>query len=99
MLSKMTAKISRPDIQVLINEICSIFMDKRNVYWFEFIPGKENIYADNLSRYFDQPLAGKTHIFKNKLDVLPELKRASALASKNDFIIQQKHLKFIDDDN
>ena len=96
MLTKMTAKIQRPDIQVLINGICELFMDKRNLYWFEFIPGKENIYADGLSRYFENPLGARVEEFPNKLNVLSELKRASALAAQYNFTIKKKHLCFKD---
>lgn len=98
MLSKMTAKIQRPDLQVLINGICEIFMDNRNLYWFDFVKGKDNIYADSLSRYFPNPLGSRAHEFPNKLNVLTELKRASALAASHHFNIKRKHLSFQDPD-
>ena len=98
MLRKMTAKIYRPDLQVLINDICDMFIDKRTIARFQFIQGKENIYADALSRYFPNPLGSHASEY-TKLDVLAELKRASTLASKHDFTPKEKHLIFIDPDD
>lgn len=56
MLMNMTAKLTRPDLQILINDICKLCVDRRIHLWMEHIPGEENKIADALSRFFENPL-------------------------------------------
>ena len=56
MLINMTAKLGRPDLQVLINEICELCINRRVHLWMEHIPGDDNKVADALSRFFPNPL-------------------------------------------
>ena len=56
MLINMTAKLTRPDLQILIDEICKLCVTRRIHLWMEHIPGDENKVADALSRFFEKPL-------------------------------------------
>ena len=56
MLINMTAKLTRPDLQILINDICKLCVRRRVLLWMEHIPGVENKIADALSRFFENPL-------------------------------------------
>ena len=56
MLINMTAKLGRPDLQTLINNICEFCIRRRVHLWMEHIPGSENLIADALSRFYTDPL-------------------------------------------
>ena len=56
MLINMTAKLTRPDLQILINDICKLCCDRRMHLWMEHIAGEDNKVADALSRFFEKPL-------------------------------------------
>ena len=46
MLINMRAKLSRPDIQLIINEIGKFCAQYENVPWLKHIPSKQNIIPD-----------------------------------------------------
>ena len=50
MLINMRAKLSRSDLQLIINEICKICTQHEMIPWVEHIPSKQNIIPDALSR-------------------------------------------------
>ena len=95
MLIHMRSKLYRPDLQILINDICMLLLKLR---WFpriEHIPGKQNITADALSRYFENPIE---KCFKNPKE-LPcnDLLQHTADLCKN-IVPKDKYLKMKDDD-
>ena len=50
MLINMQAKLSRPDLQLIINQTCKISVQPDIVSWVEHIPGKQNAMPDVSSR-------------------------------------------------
>ena len=50
MLINMRSKLSRPDLQCIINEICKLCIEFAIIPWVEHIPGKQNTIPDALSR-------------------------------------------------
>ena len=82
MLIKMRAKLYRPDLQILINDICKSAIKIQYNFWIDHIPGKEKVIADNLSRFYNNPFHGSSIIFKYKLNTIHHLQNASDL-SKN----------------
>lgn len=96
MLINMRAKLYRPDLQILINNICKLCIDNRILLWMEHIPGSDNIVADALSRYFANPFKTTPNISKIRLDAAKWLQLASNLTK--DCKIKSKFLKFDDDD-
>ena len=46
----MRAKVSRPDLQLMINEMCKICRQHEIISWVEHVSGKQNIIPDALSR-------------------------------------------------
>jgi len=96
MLISMRSKLYRPDLQILINKICLLLLDTRINFRIDHIPGKQNIYADNLSRYTLNPLGSQSHIFHTRIDALQSLQSASDLTQY--FKIDPRRLKWIDDD-
>ena len=50
MLINMRAKLNRPDLQLIINEICKICIQREMIPWVEGIPGKQKITPDALNR-------------------------------------------------
>ena len=91
MLIKMRAKLKRPDLQVIINEICKIFIEFEIVPWIEHIPGKDNIIPDALSRNKDIP---HDLLIKctNRISATSSIQLAADLC-KN-IIINKKYLSF-----
>ena len=91
MLIKMRAKLRRPDLQLLINELCKIFIEYEIISWIEHIPGKDNIIPDALSRNKDVPSDLR---FKctNRISTTSSIQLAADLC-KN-IVINRKHLSF-----
>ena len=50
MLSKMRASLNRPDLQILISEICKSSIPYQIHFWMHHTPGKDNKTADAISR-------------------------------------------------
>ena len=91
MLINMRAKLSRPDLQVIINELCKIFIEYEIIPWIDHIPGKDNIIPDALSRNKRIPNALALKC-TNKIYTTNSLQLAADLC-KN-IIIKHKHLSF-----
>ena len=94
-LQKMSAKIYRPDVQAMINQICDLCIVLRLHLWMDHIPGKDNIVADALSRFFTDPF-GTCTIDCKQYDTTAHLERAVKAAEP--FNIKTKYLEFEDDD-
>ena len=93
MLISMRSKLSRPDLQSIINQICKIFIEHAITPWIEHIPGKLNTIPDALSRdqHIPTDLAHKCSIEINARDAI---QNASDLC-KN-IIIKNKFLDMND---
>ena len=97
MLISMRSKLYRPDLQILINKICKYSIKYQFHLWIEHIPGKNNIIPDALSRNFVNPFKSDNHTIYNKqINTTDSLQYASNLCK--DIKINEKHLKFEDDD-
>lgn len=96
MLIKMRARLYRHDLQVLINDICQILLSNEIEMWIDHIPGKQNIAADALSRYFANPLQHAPFKCATRTDATHSLLRASLLTARTN--VDYKHLSFHDDD-
>lgn len=95
-LIKMRARLARHDLQIIINEICRILLLYRIEMWIDHIPGKKNITADALSRYFKDPLSQAPFHIQSKTCAIHSAQRASDLS--NTTSVNRKHLNFKDDD-
>ena len=91
----MRSKLYRPDLQILINDICMLLLSLRWLPRFEHIAGKENITADALSRYFMDPLE-EAFQDSERFECKKHIQRTSDLCS--DIVPKDKYLKFEDDD-
>ena len=91
MLISMRAKLNRPDLQILINEICKICIQYEIIPWIDHIPGKKNIIPDALSRNKSIPykLSNKC---TNRISATNSLQLAANLC-KN-IIINKKYLYY-----
>ena len=88
MLINMSSRLYRPDLQVLINDICRLCIKYRFHIWIQHVEGKKNIIADALSRFL--PVQFPRNFNLKKISASPFLKRASALASS--WEVQRKYL-------
>lgn len=52
-----SAKLARADLQILLNHICLICVQKRLHVFMSHIAGEDNTIADALSRFYPNPLA------------------------------------------
>ena len=93
MLINMRSKLYRPDLQVLINEICKLCITTKCHLWMEYISTTDNVIADSLSRYKANPFKNETR-YTHKINAASWLQKASNL-TKN-IKIKHKYLKFID---
>ena len=50
MLINVRSKLSRPDLQLIINEMCKICVQHGMIPWVEHIPGKQHIIPDAFRR-------------------------------------------------
>ena len=85
MLISMASRLYRPDLQIIINEICDLLMEFRILLWMEYFTGEMNIYADALSRFFEDPLKSKKEEYSIQIDVRAPILRVSALSAKYNF--------------
>ena len=93
MLINMRSKLTRPDLQCIINEICKILIKNAIILWIEHIPGKQNIIPDALSR--NKPIPTPlSHKCTKQIDTTQSVQLASDLC-KN-IIINIKHLQLND---
>ena len=74
----MRCTLERPDLQILIIEICKIFIEFGIVPWIEHIHGKDNIIPDALSRNKPNP-CNSSNKYPLKIDVKPSLQSAANL--------------------
>ena len=98
MLMSMRSRLYRPDLQILINAICELCIKRQLQLWMDHIPGKENIVADALSRYFPDPLLMEQGQHKEScfLDSTRVLQLASDLSKQAN--VKNKFLRMHDDD-
>lgn len=61
LLISFSARFARPDLQVLINEICLLCITRRLYLHLDHIPGINNTLADALSRFYSNPLSYAQH--------------------------------------
>ena len=94
MLISMRSKLTRPDLQCIINEICKILIKFAIILWVEHIPGKQNIIPDTLSRYKPIP-THLVHNCKTKLDTKKSTQLAATLCKNILININHLHLKDI----
>ena len=88
MLINIRAKLSRPDLQLIINEMCKICIQHEITQWVEHIPGKQNIKPEALSR--NKPIPD--NLVDNCTIIISETKSVqSAADSCGDVIITEKH--------
>ena len=92
----MRSKLARPDLQILINEICRSLIENKFHLWIEHIPGKENVIPDALSRYFHRPFKTAQRVFDKRVNGIEPLQRASDLC--RNIQVNKKSLVFEDDD-
>ena len=57
MLINLTAILARPDLQILLNNICELCVNRLIHLWLDHIPGDNNTIADALSRFYPNLLA------------------------------------------
>lgn len=55
MIMNLRSKLSRPDLQILINHICKLQIKFKFNLWMEWLSTKQNYTADNLSRFVKNP--------------------------------------------
>ena len=89
----MRSKLTRPDLQSIINQICKIFIEFAITPWVEHIPGKLNIIPDSLSRNKQIP-SNLRHKCTNQIDVHNAIQIASDLCK--DIVINNKFLDMSD---
>ena len=91
MLIKMRAKLTRPDLQIIINEICKLCIRYEIILWVEHIPGKENIIPDALSRNKSIPTKLLNNC-TNRISATNSIQFAADLC--RNIVINKKHLCF-----
>ena len=84
MLVKFRSKLSRPDCQVIINRIATICYEYYIQIWTDHIKGKDNIFADALSRYIEVDWNKSPFPLSSQLDTAEAVYNAGILASPCD---------------
>ena len=89
MLINMRAKLTRPDLQIIINEICKICIQYEIIPWVEHIPGKQNVIPDALSR--NKPIPNTlAHKCTNNISATSSVQLAADLC--RNIVLNRKHL-------
>lgn len=97
MLINMRSKLSRPDLQILINEICKTQIEFQFNIWMDWISTKDNFVADNLSRNIANPFQNYPCLL-NKTPIKSAVHWLQQAASLCLNIVPTKDLVWIDDD-
>ena len=96
MLINFRSKLSRPDCQVIINRIATICYHYYIQIWMDHIKGKENIFADALSRYIEVDWKKSPCPLSTKVDTTNAVHNAGNLAAP--YTIDPSELDHEDDD-
>ena len=94
MLINMRSKLYRPDLQILINEICKLCISTKCHLWMEYISTEDNVLADALSRCKRNPFRQHPNTYTNRIHAIDWLQKASDLTKS--IKIKKKYLKFDD---
>lgn len=78
-LVRRRSKISRPECQILINQIARWEIENEMYLRFDHVPGEENVTADALSRFYRNPLKDAPFTCDKELDCTEALREANHL--------------------
>ena len=82
MLVNFRSKLTRPDCQIIINRIATICYHYYIQIWTDHIKGKDNIFADALSRYIEVDWSKAPCPLSQKIDTTNAIQNAGNLAAR-----------------